>query len=143
MHRIVEDYGNLSFLLYNCYNGEKAAVTVDPDKRDLYHDQGIFISWPDACPFLRNDTENKRICCTIHQTRPDLCREFGCWRLLILTPQGKRAGRIMGTRYLSSEDSMLSHIWKQHVDTLNVSSDTEWDQHVIRILQLFGYRVFH
>jgi Fe-S-cluster containining protein len=141
IHRIEVDYGDLTFQLCNNYTGERRMVRVDSDKIHLFQDRSIFESWPEACPFLRGDPLHGRICCTVHQTRPDLCREFGCWRILILDSSGKRAGRIMGTRHLSAEDPVLLEFWKAHAGDIQALDDASWDRAVVRILERSGYRV--
>jgi Fe-S-cluster containining protein len=141
IHAILEDCGDGSFVLYNRYTGEKTLVRVDPEKRSLYEDREIFNLWPEACPFLRKVPQRGKICCTVHQTRPDLCREFGCWRMLILDAQGNRAGRVMGSRFLHAEHSKLSRIWDEQKEQIQASTDEEWDRTVIGILRMSGYRV--
>jgi Fe-S-cluster containining protein len=141
IHRIERQISEYVFELCNVYTGERVPVRIDPDKISLYEDRSIYERWPDACPFLRNDRLQKCMVCVVHQSRPDLCREFGCWRFLILDVEGNRAGRIMGTRHLSAEDPSLLALWEAEAATIRTLDDESWDKAVIRILQTRGYRV--
>ncbi|MGB9176345.1 MAG: YkgJ family cysteine cluster protein [Methanoregula sp.] len=141
VHIIQEDYGNYRFLLNNQYTGEKTTVTVDPDKITLFHDTGIFRERPEACPFFRYDRAPAKGYCTVHLTRPEICRDYGCWRLLILGAGGKRAGRIMGRRHLASEDEALTRLFEVHINHLVEPDDAAWDERVIRVLGAGGYTV--
>jgi hypothetical protein len=79
--------------------------------------------------------------CTVHLTRPDICRDFSCWRLLILNHTGWRAGRVMFRRTLVTEDALLNRIWEECIDPLPDTDDIIWDKEVIRILTRAGYSV--
>src|SRR5512136_3112271 len=102
VHTIDRYCGDFHFLLKNQYTGEKTAVAVDPDKIVLYRDTSIFQERPEACPFFRYDRVSAKGYCTVHMTRPEICRDYGCWRMLVLDSHGKRAGRIMCRRHLAS-----------------------------------------
>ncbi|MDD1677801.1 MAG: YkgJ family cysteine cluster protein [Methanomicrobiales archaeon] len=141
IHRIEHQVSEHTFELYNVYNGERTIVRIDPDKISLYEDRSIFEQLPEACPFLRRDPNQKEIICTIHLTRPELCREFGCWRLLILDPDGNRAGRIMGSRHLGADDTSLLEFWESEVATFRTLDDDSWDRAVIQVLERRGYQV--
>jgi Fe-S-cluster containining protein len=133
---VIEEYGDYRFLLVNKYTGEKNRVEVDLDKRALFMDED---SLPAACSFLRHrDTVGY---CTVHRTRPEMCRDFGCWRLLILDSSGKRAGRVMQARFFSSESPALSLLWEERIRTLDEREDEDWDREVITILSREGYSV--
>lgn len=141
VHIIQEDYGNYRFLVNNQYTGEKTVVTVDADKIALFCDRSIFQKRPEACPFFRYDQGSGKGYCTVHLTRPEICRDYGCWRLLILDPGGKRAGRIMCQRHLASEDEALTRLFEEHINHLAEPDDALWDKQVIRVLNAAGYSV--
>jgi Fe-S-cluster containining protein len=141
VHVIIEDHGNYHFLVNNQYTGEKTAVSVDPDKISLYCDTSIFLERPEACPFFRYDVPSAKGYCTVHRTRPEICRDYGCWRLLILDSHGKRAGRIMYQRHLASEDETLTLLFEEQIRALGESDDVTWDNRVIQILADAGYSV--
>ncbi|OPX65268.1 MULTISPECIES: YkgJ family cysteine cluster protein [unclassified Methanoregula] len=141
VHVIVEEYGQYRFLVRNQYTGDKTPVAVDKDKISLFNDRSIFAERPEACPFFRFDHAAEKGYCTVHLTRPEICRDYGCWRLLILKPDGTRAGRIMGHRHLASEDERLTRIFRQKVDQIVEPDDAQWDRQVILTLVAEGYRV--
>ncbi len=129
------------FLVRNQYTGERTPVVVDPDKVELFQDQSIFTERPEACPFFRFDRLSAKGYCTVHLTRPEICRDYGCWRLLILDARGKRAGRIMGQRHLDSRDPGLIRLFRDQIDRLVEPDDRVWDETVILMLNGAGYTV--
>jgi hypothetical protein len=141
VHVIREGHGGYEYSLLNRYSGDVTRVTVDPDKIHLLPERGIFEREPEACPFLRDDPAHSRVCCIVHATRPEICREFQCWRLLILDREGRQAGRVMGSRHLSSGDPELTRIWEERVGALSELDDTAWDIRVEEVLDDAGYRV--
>ena len=141
VHTIRETRGEFEFLVNNEYTGEKNTVVVDPDKQALFLDKGIFLDHPEACPFLRYRERDGKAYCIVHLTRPEICRDYGCWRLLILNSQGHRAGRIMYQRTFLPDDADLILLWKRCIDGLNEPDDVKWDREITRILTGAGYTV--
>jgi hypothetical protein len=134
----LEDYGGYRFLLLNRYTGEKTPVTVDPDKRSLFMDA---VALPAACPFLRFSQQDGKAYCTVHLTRPEMCRDFGCWRLLIFDASGKRAGRVMQRRFFAPDNATIALFWEDNIRALDETDDERWDEAVIGIFSLEGYTV--
>jgi hypothetical protein len=116
-------------------------VVIDSDKTELFSDTSIFQREPEACPFFRTSSSDGKGYCTIHNTRPSICRDFSCWRLLILDQKGKRAGRVMFTFTFVSEDPQLTRLWQECIDPIPADDKTSWDREVIRILTGAGYSV--
>jgi uncharacterized protein len=141
VHIVKEDYGNYKFLIYNAYTGEKTPVTVDPDKHAIFDDKRIFEKLPQTCPFFRHQPGSELAYCTVHLTRPEICRDYGCWRLLILNHRGSRAGKIKYIRTLISEDSLLNRIWDDCIADIDEPDDQLWEDQMIRILSRAGYSV--
>jgi hypothetical protein len=141
VHTICETRGRYTFTVLNEYTGEKTIVEVDPDKYTLFDEKEIFDHHPDACPFFRIAHDDRRGYCTCHLTRPDICRDYGCWRLLILNSAGNRVGRIMEQRFFHSENVILTGIWNSFAESLRGLSDEEWDRVVITTLHSAGYTV--
>lgn len=141
VHRILKDLHNGRFLLYNEYTGDTQEVAIDPDKTDLFHDTGIFEREPEACPFFRIKAADGKGYCTIHATRPDICRDFSCWRVLILDQSGRRAGRIMFVRTIVTEDPDLKRLVDECIEPLDIGDDGLWEKETIRILTGHGYAV--
>lgn len=133
---VSKDFGGYRFLVANRYTGEETPVEIDPDKHDLFlHTESL----PSACPFLRYRDE--KAFCTVHLTRPEMCRDFGCWRLLIIDRSGGRAGRVMYQRFFCSEEPSLALFWDENVRNLDEQDDQRWDDAVIEILSRAGYTV--
>jgi len=141
VHTIQEICGEFEFLVNNQYTGEKTAVVVDQDKHHLFGDKSIFQKQPEACPFLRYQARDRKAYCTVHLTRPEICRDYGCWRLLILNSRGLRAGRIMYQRSFFSDDADLTRLWNDCIDTLTEPDDVVWEEKITRILIHAGYTV--
>jgi Fe-S-cluster containining protein len=141
VHSITEDRGNYEFVVFNRYTNESNVVSVDADKHALYDDQGIFGKLPEACPFFRHQPGSEKAFCTVHLTRPDICRDYSCWRMLIVSRTGQRAGRIMFSRYLCSEDPFVTRIFEECIDPVHEPDDAKWDDLVTRILIERGYAV--
>jgi uncharacterized protein len=141
VHTIKETRSDFEFLVNNQFTGEKTLVIVDQDKHDLFFDKSIFLNEPEACPFLRYQEADSKAYCTVHLTRPEICRDYGCWRLLILNSQGLRAGRIMYKRAFFSEDSILTRLWKECIEPLEEPDDELWDAQITCILIKSGYTV--
>lgn len=136
---IEEEISETEFIICNQYTGERKKVRIDEDKLHLYPDRSIFDELPEACPFLRPDPANKRVCCTIHETRTDMCREYGCWRILILDGNGKPVARIMGPRIFRTKDDKIREIWDRRVALLDPSNQDRWDMEMEEILTEEGY----
>jgi len=141
VHTIKEIRGEFEFLVNNEYTGEKTSVTVDQDKHNLFEDKSIFREQPEACPFLRYQIEDRKAFCTVHLTRPEICRDYGCWRLLILNAQGSRSGRIMYQRAFFSDEDDLTRLWKTCIDPINEPDDAIWEEKITRILMHAGYAI--
>ena len=141
VHTIKEVRGEYEFLVDNNYTGEKTMVIIDQDKHHLFFDKSIFQEQPEACPFLRYRSEDRKAYCTVHLTRPEICRDYGCWRVLILNSRGVRAGRIMYQRAFFSDDADLTRLWMMCIDPLTEPDDAIWDEEVTRILVNAGYSV--
>jgi hypothetical protein len=122
-------------------NGEERVVSVDPDKRGLFRDQQQDKRKSIACPFLRQRASKKRIC-TVHASRPELCRNYLCSRILIIDSEGNRAGRVRyGTRSFTTEDRTLLDLWNQSIRDIPVPDDEQWEKNVEDIFTRAGYRV--
>lgn len=137
---IVADHGEYAFTVRNQYLGNLTDVQVAEAMIPLFSDRSIFHRHPKACPFLRFDPGGTAFC-TVHLTRPELCRIYGCWRLLIRDSRGRRAGRVMQAGQVSFDDEILRHIWESRIRPLDRTDEEEWQRKVARTLQRFGYTV--
>jgi len=141
VHTIKEEYGEGRFLLYNQYTGDEQEVVLDSDKVDLFADKSTFEREPEACPFFRFNRADDKGYCTVHLTRPEICRDFSCWRLLILDHTGRRAGRVMFIRTLVTDDTLLRRLWDECIDTIGDPDDAAWESLMIDTVTRAGYSV--
>jgi len=138
---IRKEHADYCFLVHNNYTGEETEVTVDPDKYGLFDDKSLFEKLPHACPFFRHMSVSGKALCTVHLTRPEICRDYQCWRLLILDHSGRRAGRIRNIRTLCSDDVHLTNVWENCIEGIDEPDDRKWEDEMIRILRNAGYSV--
>lgn len=124
-------------------DGEERIVSVDPDKYELFRKQDRTEKKTIACPFLRKTSGEKRIC-TVHASRPGLCRAYVCSRIFILDKNGKKAGRVRnGSRILVTKDRSLLDLWNTTVRDLQIHSEEEWESMVEDVVQNAGYTIIH
>jgi len=137
---IQEQIGSYEFRI-RYTDGEERIVSLDPDKRELFRDQKERDKKILACPFLRQQGPHKQIC-TVHASRPELCRMYLCSRILVLRKDGKKAGRVLhGTRFFTSEDGTLLDLWCRTIRDIPVPDDHQWEKNVEDIFTQAGYRV--
>ena len=121
--------------------GEERQVSIDPDKQELFRAQDILKKRAMACPFLR-EREDGTVICTVHATRPELCRQYGCFRVLVTGPRGERLGRVMdGSRFFTTMDHKLRALWDREIAPLTIADETLWEEEVDRILSAAGYHI--
>jgi uncharacterized protein len=136
---IQEKTGAAEFRIKYTTTGIEQLVTLDPDKRDLFFQKTMRSRM--ACPFLRDQTPGKVIC-TVHHSLPDLCRQYTCFRVLILNAERKRIGRVMeGTRHVTATDSRLHEIWQRECHRLDILDEERWEEEIALIFTREGYRV--
>lgn len=118
---------------------EERTVFLDPDKQDLFFNNPPVSTL--ACPFLREHASG-RVICTVHLSRPELCRQYSCFRILILDTNGVRAGKVPDkTRVFTATDLKAHEIWKNECRSLDIPDDTAWEDEITRIFIRAGYRV--
>ena len=122
-------------------NGEERIVSVDPDKRALFRVQQQGEKKSLACPFLRQQTPQKYLC-TVHASRPELCRSYVCSCILVLDKDGNKAGRVRhGTRFFTTEDKVLLDLWRRSIRDVRITEDDLWEKYVEEVFANAGYRV--
>lgn len=138
---IREQTDEWEFLIEFSVTGEERQVRIDPDKQELFRAQDILKKRPMACPFLR-EREVGAVICTVHATRPGLCRQYGCFRVLVTGPKEERLGRVAdGSRYFTTMDHDLRALWDREIAPLTIADETAWEEEVERIFSAAGYRV--
>lgn len=138
---IREQTGPSEFRIWYTITGEERRVWLDPDKQELFFRQDIRKIRPMACPFLRERSPGSAIC-TVHYTRPDLCRQYACFRILVLGPRGERLGRVVdASRYFTTMDPELRACWDREIAGMHIADEALWEEHVERVLSAAGYRI--
>lgn len=74
---IIEEICLYEYRIQYLITGVQQIVRVDADKQRLFAQQTILDKRPMACPFLREKASDEVIC-TVYDTRPELCRVYGC-----------------------------------------------------------------
>ena len=136
-----EEFKPFSLRIRFSVTGEERVVSIDPEKRELFRSQDIQSQRPMACPFLR-ETGTKKSVCSVHSSRPNLCRQYACYRILVLDTQGKKVGKVAAaSRYFSSMDDNLRALWNRVIAGVAIPDETCWEEHVEQVLSPAGYRV--
>ncbi|MHB8162840.1 MAG: YkgJ family cysteine cluster protein [Methanoregula sp.] len=136
-----EEFEPFSFRISFSVTGEERIVSIDPEKRELFRFQDIHSQRPMACPFLR-ETGTKKCVCSVHSSRPDLCRQYACYRILVLDTQEKKIGKVAAaSRYFSSMNDDLRTLWNREIAVIAILDETCWEEHVEQVLSKAGYRV--
>lgn len=118
---------------------------VDPAFRgeiaDDFAEFGITTPSPEkkSCRFLRNDPGGVETVCAIYASRPKVCREFRCYRMIIRTRERMICGRVIGKNTLRTEDAALENIWKEQVVAIPYGDYAAWTKAVAGILAEHGY----
>jgi hypothetical protein len=121
--------------------GMEQTVSVDPDIRTQFQTVGPGGKKPVACPFLRPLSPKKQVC-TVHNSRPELCRSYLCSRILILDKYGKKAGRVLsGTQIFNAENAAVLDLWNTALRNIQVPDDDAWERMVETVFVKAGYRV--
>jgi hypothetical protein len=69
-----------------------------------------------GCPFLCKKPDGNKFACAIYPSRPPICREFLCYRMLIShTGSGEVRGRVIGKNELLTGDEVLRAIWNEKI----------------------------
>ena len=72
-----------------------------------------------GCVFTRKNPDGPGFLCAIYPTRPNICREFLCYRMLIHhRPTGEVRGKLIGINELKTHDQILEAIWKEKIAQL-------------------------
>jgi len=109
---------------------------------DIFRETSENDAHPSWCPFLRGHPEEEgTYVCTIHDSRPSVCRTYICCSMRIFAGDGREVGKVKGRRSLVTEDAALRRCWEESVAPLGTDNDVAWRSEVIAILGRAGYRV--
>lgn len=122
-----------------------------------------------GCIFSRKNPDGKGFACAIYDTRPGICRDFKCYRMLIHhPPSGELRGKVIGINELRTHDEILDAIWKEkiahiphpinsahpggavqthghdthilaHLNDVRHADDKDWVNNVVEVLAANGY----
>jgi uncharacterized protein len=92
------------------------------------------------CPFLRKDPSGEGTSCAIYATRPKVCRDFRCYRMLIRNRSDEICGRVIGKSTVRTDDPALEKLWNDQVMQIPCGDTGAWTKHVTAILAAHGYR---
>jgi len=138
---ILEELECRTFRIRFSVTGEERIVSVDPEKQELFCLQEIRTLRPMACPFLRQNGNNKFVC-SVHTSRPDLCRQYSCYRILVLDREKNRIGRVNdSSRYFTTSDENLRRLWNQEIAGIPIQKEDDWEEYVEQTLKNVGYLV--
>jgi uncharacterized protein len=69
-----------------------------------------------GCVFMRKNPEGRGFACAVYETRPPVCKEFQCYRMLIHDrPGGELKGKVIGVNELRTGDERLAAIWAEKI----------------------------
>lgn len=93
-----------------------------------------------GCPFMQKNKSGEGFACAIYATRPRVCKEFRCYRMLIFNSDGNECGRVMTRNDLKTTDKRLEQIWNEEIAPLPKHDVDRWEKRMIDILAAHGYR---
>ena len=118
---------------------------VIPEYREEIADEfepgGPLPSGPEkkTCRFLRKNREGEGTACAIYASRPKVCRDFRCYRMLIRTREGTICGRVIGKNTIRTEDKVLEKLWNEQIAIIQYGDFAAWIKNVTGILAGYGY----
>jgi Fe-S-cluster containining protein len=81
-----------------------------------------------GCVFMHKNPKGSGFACAIYPTRPTICREFICYRMLIHhRASGEVRGKVIGINELRTHDEALNTIWKEKIACLPHPFNTHHD----------------
>jgi uncharacterized protein len=97
------------------------------------------------CVFLRKNLEGDGTRCAIFPTRPQVCREFRCYRMLVYNNSGHLSGKVIGAGEISTSDEVLSRLWKEKIASIPHAhpagaNDPVWVKKATGVLAAHVYR---
>jgi len=98
-----------------------------------------------SCPFLCKRPDGPGFSCAIYDNRPQVCREFRCYRMLVYDRDNRLVGRVIGAGEISTSDETLARLWKEHIAGIPHAhppgrNDPAWVKKVTAILAAHAFR---
>jgi Fe-S-cluster containining protein len=91
------------------------------------------------CTFLRKNPDDDGTTCAIYTSRPAVCRDFRCYRMLLRNKEGAICGRVIGKNTIRTEDAALKKIWDEEVAAIPYGDAVAWTKIVAGILVKYSY----
>ena len=136
----LEQSTGTSIIGKSAITGEVIRIPYTAELNEKLSDHSIFNTYPDACPFLRQETE-KIWFCLAYAVMPSHCKALECYVMLILHPDGSVAGKIRAKRTISTEDSILKELYDTHLVHISAKEDIIWQKEAKKVLLSKGYKV--
>jgi uncharacterized protein len=97
------------------------------------------------CPFLCRKPDGEGFDCAIYDSRPPVCREFRCYRMLLYDRENRLIGKVIGAGEINTSDEILARLWKQEIASVPHShppggNDPSWVKKVTTILATHTFR---
>ena len=148
--RIERQLNDRDYYCWYSLSGDLFPVHTDAEYADAIADKyvensGTAQEGKKPCPFLCRNKKSEGFVCGIYATRPPVCCDFRCYRMLIYNREGQRVGRVIGAGRISTSDAQLAQVWNEKIATLSHehppgASDPAWEKKVIEILAEHGFR---
>ena len=120
--------------------GEKIHLQHTKELKKMLADTSLFVTYPDACPFLRQETETIWHCLA-YAVMPSHCKALECYVMLILHSDGSVAGKVRAKRTLSTEDTTLKELYDTVLMHISAKEDVIWQKEAKKVLVSKGYKV--
>lgn len=97
------------------------------------------------CPFLCRRHDGEGFNCAIYDSRPPVCREFRCYRMLVYDKENQLIGKVIGAGEISTSDETLTRLWKEQISSIPHAhpiggNDPAWVKKVTAILAAHAFR---
>jgi hypothetical protein len=136
----IEQNTSTEILGKSAITGEKIRIPRTANLDDAFADRSVFNQYPDACPFLRQESETIWICLA-YTVMPSHCKTLECYTMLILHPDGSVAGKVRTKRTLATEDPVLKELYDTVLVDISAKEDIVWQKEARKVLISKGYKV--
>ena len=97
------------------------------------------------CPFLCSRPGGTGFACAIYDSRPSVCREFRCYRMLVYDKDDRLIGKVIGAGEIRTSDAILARLWKEQIAAVPHAhppgqNDPVWVKKVTAILAAHAFR---
>jgi len=98
-----------------------------------------------SCPFLCHKPGGAGFVCSVYESRPLVCRQFRCYRMLVYDKNNRLSGKVIGAGEISTSDEELTRLWKEQIAAIPHThppggNDQAWVKKVTVILAAHAFR---